>query len=94
MALTIFGIVFVIGASLSLRFNFMILLPAIALATIYTVGVSIVDGDPIGATMLTIALAAVGLQIGYLFGLVASTAIPSLGVREPNAAVVRKFGLR
>ena len=84
MALTTFGIVFLIGATLSLRFKFLILLPAIGLAVIGTGSVGIARGDSTGAVMLTIALTAAAIQIGYLSGLVTRVVtrkvIASLGV--------------
>jgi hypothetical protein len=65
MALTTLGIVFLIGATLSLRFKFLILLPAIGLVVLGTVGVGIAHGDRVGTVILTIVLATAALQIGY-----------------------------
>ena len=92
MALTTFGIVFLIGATLSLRFKFLILLPAIGLAVIGTGSVGIAHGDSTGAVMLTIALTAAAIQIGYLSGLVTRTVIASFGVPEREAGMVQKLG--
>ena len=94
MALTTFGIVFLIGATLSLRFKFLILLPAIGLAVIGTGSVGIAHGDSVGAVMLTIALTATALQVGYVFGLVTSAVIASLGVPERNPVMVEKLDIR
>jgi hypothetical protein len=94
MALTIFGITFLIGATLSLRFKFPILFPAFGLATICIAGAGIAHGDHVGTMILTIALVAAALQIGYLSALVARAVIPSPGVCEPKSRVVEKFGLR
>jgi hypothetical protein len=57
---------------------------------------AIVDahGDHVAAVMLTIALTAAALQVGYLFGLVMRAVIPSLGVPERNAVMVEKLGHR
>jgi hypothetical protein len=80
MTLTTFGIVFLVGATLSVRFKILILLPAIGLAVVGTAVVGIAHGDRVGAVMLTIALTATALQVGYLFGLVTRAVIASLGV--------------
>ena len=93
MALTTIGIFFFIGAALSPRFKFVILFPAIGLAELGTAAVGIAHGNSVGAVMLTIALVAVALQIGYLFGLVMRAIIGSLGAPERNAVMVEKLGL-
>jgi len=92
MALTTFGIFCLIGATLSVRFKFLILLPAIGLATVGTAAVGIAHGDSVGTVMLTIAFTAVALQVGYLFGLVTRAIIGSLGAPERNAVMVQKLG--
>jgi hypothetical protein len=94
MTLTTFGIVFLIGATLSLRFKFLILLPAIGLAVVGTAAVGIANGDRVGAVMLTIALTAAALQVGYVFGLITRAVIASLGAPEPNAVMFEKLGIR
>jgi hypothetical protein len=94
MALATFGIAFLIGATLSLRFNVLILFLAIGLAVVGTGSVGIARGDSVGAVMLTIALIAVALQVGYLFGLVTRAVIASLGAPERNAVMVEKLGLQ
>ena len=93
MAPTTFAILFLIGATLSVRFNVVILFPAIGLAVVGT-AVGIAHGDSVGAVMLTIALIAVALQVGYLFGLVTRAVIASLGVPERKAVMVERLGLR
>jgi hypothetical protein len=93
MALTILGIVFLIGATLSLRFKFLILLPAIGLL-VGTAAVGIANGDRVGAVVLTIVLTAAALQIGYAFGLVTRAVIASLGAPEPNAVMIEKLGIQ
>ena len=80
MALTTFGIIFLIGATLSVRFKVLILFPAIGLAAVATVVVGIAHGDSVGAVMLTTALVATAVQIGYLFGVVTREVTASLGV--------------
>ena len=94
MALTTIGIFFLIGATLSVRFKFLILFPAIGLATAGAAAVGIAHGDSVGAVLLTIALIAVALQVGYLFGLVTRAVIASLGAPKRNAVMVEKLGLR
>ena len=94
MALTTIGIFFLIGATLSVRFKFLILFPAIGLATVGTAAVGIAHGDSVGAVMLTIALIAVALQVGYLLGLITRAATASLGVPERKPVMVGKLGLR
>jgi hypothetical protein len=80
MTLTTFGIVFLVGATFSVRFKVLILLPAIGLAVVGIAVPGIAHGDRVGAVMLTIALTATALQVGYLFGLVTRAVIASLGV--------------
>jgi hypothetical protein len=61
MAPTTIGIFFLIGATLSVRFKFLILFPAIGLATVGTAAVGIAHGDSIETVTLTIAFTAVAL---------------------------------
>ena len=93
MALTTFGIFCLIGATLSVRFKFLILFPAIGLAMVGTAAVGIAHGDSIGSVMLTIAFIAAALQVGYLIGLVTRAVIASLGAPERNAVMVEKLGI-
>ena len=93
MALTTFGIFCLIGATLSVRFKFLILFPAIGLATVGTAAVGIAHGDSIGTVTLTIAFTAVALQVGYLFGLVTRAVVTSRGVPERKAVMVEKLGI-
>ena len=94
MALTTFGIVFLAGATLSVRFRVLILFPAIGLAVVGTAAVGIADGDRVGVIMLTIALAAAALQIGYLSGLVTRAVLASFGVPDRKAVTVENLGHR
>jgi hypothetical protein len=91
MTLTTFGIYFLIGAALSLRFKVLILPPAIGLTVVGTAGVGIAHGDRIRTVILTIALLAVAMQIGYLFGLVARAIAASPGVSERKAVMVERL---
>src|SRR5271167_2815642 len=63
-------VVLLVGLSLGLRFNFLILYPATIFAAIGAVAQSGVSGDGIGATMLMLALGAVAVQMGYVFGVI------------------------
>jgi hypothetical protein len=92
MALTTFGIFFLTGATLSVRFKVLILFPAIGLAVVSAGAVGIGHGDHVGGVLLTIALVAATLQIGYLFGLIARAVIASFGVPERKAGMVQKLG--
>jgi hypothetical protein len=91
MLLLTLGIIFLIGAVLSGRFSFVILFPSTVVAILVIVAAGIAQGDHIGTVVLTIALVAVALQIGYLFGLVAWAAMASLGV---PGVLVGKLNLR
>jgi len=94
MALATFGIAFLIGATLSLRFNVLILFLAIGLAVVGTAVAGLAHGEHVGAVMLTSAVTASALQVGYLFGLVTRAGIASLGVPERKAVMVEKLGHR
>jgi hypothetical protein len=94
MALTIFGITFLIGATLSSRFKVSILFSAFGLAILWIAGAGIAHGDHIGAVILTIVLVSAALQIGYLFGVVTRGAIASLSVPERKAVAAGRSGLR
>ena len=94
MALTTFGIAFLIAATLSLRFKFPILFPAFGVAIICIAGAGIAHGDHVGTMILTIAWVAAALQIGYLFGVVTRVAIASLSMPERKAVAVGRSGLR
>ena len=92
MALTTYGIVLLIGATLSLRFNVFILFPAIGLALIGTIAVGIAHGDPMGSVVLTMVLIGTTLQVGYLAGIVARAVVASIG--ESNVDNPRNFAYR
>jgi hypothetical protein len=62
------------------------------LAAVGTAAVGIANGDRVGAVVLTIALTAAALQIGYVFGLLTRAVIASLGVPERKAGMVQKLG--
>jgi hypothetical protein len=87
MTLTIAGIAILIGAALGVRFNVFILFPAIGLALLATLVAAIGHGDRIGSVVVTMALAASALQIGYLAGSATSAALAL--IRVPNAEAPR-----
>jgi hypothetical protein len=79
MALVTFA--FLIGAILSVRFNVLILVVAIGLAVVVTGTVGIAEGNRVAAVLLTVALVATALQIGYLFGVITRAATASLSLQ-------------
>ena len=83
MALTIIG--FLIGAALALRFNVLILVPAIGLALIGTTAVGIAHGSPMGSVVLTMVLIGTTLQVGYLAGIVARAVVASIAALNADA---------
>jgi hypothetical protein len=89
MTLTI-CVVFLVGVALSLRFNFLVLYPAILIAMIGAAAF----GDGIGATVLMMALGAAAVQMGYLFGLVvrAASRNSDLGVRTGRPVINLEVG--
>jgi hypothetical protein len=89
MALTTFGIFFLIGATFSVRFNVLILFPAIGLALFGTAAVGIAHGDRIGSIALIMVLIGTALQLGYLAGIDMRVLLASISV--PNADVPRNF---
>jgi hypothetical protein len=87
MALTIIG--FLVGGALALRFNVLILIPAIGLALLGTAAVGIAQGDRIGSVLLAMVFVGSALQIGYLAGIVTRAVLAS--IRVPNAEVPQNF---
>jgi hypothetical protein len=84
---TIVIIGILIGATLGLRFKFLILLPAIGLAGLGIACAGIAHGDGIGLVVLTVVVVATALQVGYLAGIV--TRAVWVSIRVPNADVPR-----
>ena len=81
-ALPTVGIAFLIGATLSVRFNVLILVLAIGLMVFGTALVGIAHGDSVRSVTLTIAFVAAALQLGYLFGLLTRAVIVSLSMQR------------
>jgi hypothetical protein len=85
-------IVFLVGSALSVRFNFLVLYPATMFAAIGTAACSAISGDGIGTTILTPALGAGAVQMGYLFGLFLRAVFASFGGTEIGWAAFCAFG--
>jgi hypothetical protein len=81
MTLTIFFL-FLVGLALSLRFNCLILYPAIISVVIGAAVCAATYGNGVGVTVLIVALGAAAIQMGYLFGLVMRAAIASFAIPE------------
>ena len=62
------GISTVIGVALALRFNVLVLIPAIILAVISTAVIAAARGDQAWSVVLTVVLVVTTLQISYLAG--------------------------
>jgi hypothetical protein len=97
MTFTTFGVIFLIGVVLGLRFKVLILVPAIFVVTGYVVGVGIAHGDRAATLILMVALVATALQCGYLFGVLVHAVIASVmeRARKPvgGQAVAPRRGL-
>ena len=63
-----FALWFIMGMVLGQRFKVLILMPAIALATLVAVATGIGRTEPFWSVLLAAALSVTGLQIGYLAG--------------------------
>jgi len=94
MTLMTFGVIFLIGAVLGLRFKVLILIPAICLVTIYTAVVGIAHGDRAATLILMAALVVTALQCGYFFGVVMHVVTASLIERAHKPFAAKKLGLR
>jgi hypothetical protein len=66
--------------ALGLRFNVLILIPAVGLALLGTAAVGIAHGDRTGSVVLTTVLIGATLQVGYLAGIVARAVWASIRV--------------
>jgi hypothetical protein len=77
MTLTICIFFLLIGFVLGLRFTFLILYPATIFAAIGIAAESSASSDGIGATMLTLALGATSLQMGYILAIIMGALIAS-----------------
>jgi hypothetical protein len=57
------------GIALGLRFKVLILVPAVALATVFAMIVGIARADHIGSIVLAIVIVGTAVQFGYLVGI-------------------------
>jgi hypothetical protein len=93
MTTTTFGIVFLIGAALSLRFSVWILIPFTGLAIIGTAWVESSHGDSIAVLIVAVGLVVAILQIGYFVGLLMHGVIASLIARRQKPDGIEELGL-
>ncbi len=70
MALALAIISALVGIALGLRFKVLVLVPAIALATILVLIIGLTRGDSFGSIVLAIVIIGIALQLGYLIGIV------------------------
>ena len=94
MILTSVGIGIVAGAALSLRFNVVALVLAVALASFGIAVMAILHGEPIRTVVFSIISVGLALQAGYLGGVITRIAIASLEARRHPTALVEKLGHR
>ena len=91
--LIMIGISGLLGATLGLRFNFLILIPTNVLAVISAAIIEVARGDQPRSIALTIVLVATALQIGYLVGSITCATVDGLGQlgKNPDVALdIRK----
>ena len=93
MTTTTFGIIFLIGAALGLRFRVWILIPFIGLAIVGTALVESLRGDSIAFLILNVGLMVAILQIGYFFGLLMLAVVISLIARRQKPDGAEKLSL-
>lgn len=67
------------GILLGLRFQALVLCPAIIVAAIAVAGIGIAAANPIRSIALDIGLVAVALQMGYFGGCVFRPPLPAMG---------------
>ena len=81
-----------IGAILGLRFKILALVPAILFGSASTLSIGIAYGNGVWPVLLAVVLAVTMLQIGYLGGALANSAITVARVRKasPGNVAVQK----
>jgi len=90
--MAIFAILnFLLGAVLGHRFKIQVLLPTIVVSAIVAIGIGIARADDAWLIGLTVTLASVCLQIGYLCGTV--TSAPAVASRAEQIRD-HKFGVQ
>jgi hypothetical protein len=75
-----------VGAALGLRFNVLIVVPAIILVLGGTAAVGIAHADHMGSAVLIAASICTALQVGYLIGGFARVAVNSVGASTRSTA--------
>ena len=93
MTTTTFGIVFLFGAALGLRFSVWILIPFTGLTIVGTALVESSHGDSITILICTVGLMVTILQIGYFVGLLVHTVIDSPIARQQKPEGAEELGL-
>jgi hypothetical protein len=81
MLLAILGLL--CGLVLGLRFDVLILLPAILLGWFVAMADGLIAGGSAGSIAVGMAVAAIALQAGYLFGVAAQWVVGLNGLRQP-----------
>jgi hypothetical protein len=94
MTVIALGVVFLMGALLSVWFRFQILIFTAGLAIVGIACVGTATGSHIWAVMQAMAIVVAALQFGYLFGLVAGAVIASRGGRDRKAFLMERLRLR
>ena len=77
-----------IGATLGLRFKVLVLLPAIAVGFIISVGIGVGDGNDHISIVFNASLLIAALQTGYFAGTVARFGIARARARKRSAGIV------
>lgn len=67
--MTLSMISFLVGAALGQRFKVMVLMPAMAIVLVLAAGTGVTHAQTAWSIVLTTAIAATCLQIGYLIGI-------------------------
>jgi hypothetical protein len=75
MTITTFSLVCLIGATLGLRLNVLILFPAIGIGLFCTAIIGVGHRNPGAEIVLTMVLVTASLQVGYLAGVVMRTIV-------------------
>lgn len=79
----------VIGALLGLKFKVFILAPAVGFAIVAVVAIGMVRGEDLLAILLAALMALIGLQIGYLGGILTRYAFTSARAETRRKASLR-----
>jgi len=78
----------IIGALLGLRFKVLILVPAIVIGAVTTLGIGMAHGASVWVTLLAAILTITALQMGYLGGAVTRFVIAGVRVRKDSSGVI------